>query len=166
MRLPPTLVVVFAVVGLEFALSFWLASFLHDDLGLARGTAAAMVGGLYAANLVGRLVASRLSRRVDALPLLAASLVLALVGAGTGAMFPLVSSLHLGAASVGSDGAMGAVLSVAAAGQVLGPLAVGVVAQWSSLRVGLLTLPALVVVALGGLAVHRVTYAGRGPGSG
>jgi MFS family permease len=181
-RLAPTLVVVFAVVGLEFALSFWLASFLHDDLGLPRSAAAAMVGGLYAANLVGRLAASRLARRVDALPLLVAALLLALggapvllvagsawaagpgvalLGAGTGAMFPLVSSLHLSASSRGSDGAMGAVLSVAAMGQILGPLGVGVVAQWSSLRAGLLMLPGLVAVALAGIAVHRATTSGR-----
>lgn len=177
-RLPPTLVVVLGVVGLEFALSFWLASFLHDDIGVRRSLAAAMVGGLYAANLVGRLAASRLSRRVKALPLLVATLLLALggvpvlllarsaavaglgltlLGAGGGAMFPLVSSLHLGASRLGSDGALGEVLSVAAVGQVLGPLLVAVVAQGTSLRVGLLALPALAVVALAGLTVHGVT---------
>jgi fucose permease len=137
-----------------------------------------MVGGLYAANLVGRLAASRLSRRVKALPLLVATLLLALggvpvlllarsaavaglgltlLGAGGGAMFPLVSSLHLGASRLGSDGALGEVLSVAAVGQVLGPLLVAVVAQGTSLRVGLLALPALAVVALAGLTVHGVT---------
>jgi len=36
-RLQPTLVVVFAIVALEFALSFWLASYLNDDVGLAGG---------------------------------------------------------------------------------------------------------------------------------
>jgi fucose permease len=178
LRLPPTLVVVFAVVGLEFSLSFWLASYLHDEIDLRLNAAAAMVGGLYAANLVGRFVASRLSRQVNALPLLLGALLLALagaplllvagsasvaglglalLGAGAGAMFPLVASLHLAASSLGSDGAMGEVLSVAAAGQVLGPLVVGVVAQVTNLRAGLLTLPALVAVALTGLAVCRAT---------
>jgi hypothetical protein len=50
-RPPPTLLIVFAIVALEFSLSFWLASYLHDDIGLARDAAAVTVSGLYAANL-------------------------------------------------------------------------------------------------------------------
>src|SRR5947209_3962832 len=50
-RAQPTLVIIFAIVALEFALSFWLASYLNDDVGLARGTAVVMVSGLYASNL-------------------------------------------------------------------------------------------------------------------
>ena len=61
-RAQPTLVIIFAIVALEFALSFWLASYLNDDVGLARNTAVAMVSGLYASNLLGRLAASRLAR--------------------------------------------------------------------------------------------------------
>jgi len=181
-RLRPTLVVVFAVVGLEFALSFWLASFLHDDVGMGRSAAAAMVGGLYAANLVGRLAASRLSRRIDAPALLAASLLLTLAGApvllearapgaaalglavlgiGIGAMFPLVSSLHLAVTFRTSDGAMGEVMSVAAVGQILGPLVVGLVAQLAGLRVGLLVLPTLAVVGLAGLVRQRLATTSR-----
>ena len=61
-RLQPTFVIVFAIVALEFALSFWLASYLNDDVGLARQTAVALVSALYAANLIGRVIASRLAR--------------------------------------------------------------------------------------------------------
>jgi hypothetical protein len=62
----PTLIVVFAIVALEFSLSFWLASYLNDEIGLARDAAVAAVGGLYASSLAGRLLASRLAQRASA----------------------------------------------------------------------------------------------------
>jgi fucose permease len=165
----PTLIVVFAIVALEFSLSFWLASYLNDSVGLGRDLAAVMVSGLYAANLLGRVAASRLARRAAPERVLAASLVVALAGtpillaaggaaaatagivvtgAGIGAMFPLTSSLHVRASPREADAAMGQVLVVAAAGQLLGPLAVGAIAEGSGLRAGLLVLPALVLLAL------------------
>ena len=109
----PTLVIVLAIVALEFALSFWLASYLDDTVGLGRGSAVVMVSGLYAANLVGRLLASHFARTTTTERLLAASLIAGLVGVaillaaggagvaaagiavtgmGVGAMFPLASS--------------------------------------------------------------------------
>jgi fucose permease len=175
-RVAPTLVVVFAVVALEFALSFWLASYLNDDVGLTRGSAVLLVSVLYAANLVGRLVASRLARRVTAERLLALALFVAFVGlpvllsatgaaaaaigvaicgAGVGATFPLTSSLHVGGSPRTADRALGEILSTASVGQILGPLAVAAIAQAAGLRVGLLVLPALVILAAGGLARHR-----------
>ena len=167
-RLSPTLVTIFAVVGLEFALSFWLASFLDDDVGLSRDRAAATVAALYAAHLVGRLVTSRLARRVPARPLLGVALgvvvagspvllgatdpVVALVGimivgAGTGATFPLASTLHVQASPRGADGALGQILAVAAIGQVTGPLAAGALAQVADLRAGLVVVPACALLA-------------------
>jgi MFS family permease len=175
-RLPPTLTIVFAVVALEFSLSFWLASYLHDSVGLGRQLAVLMVAGLYAANLVGRLAASRLARRIMTQRLLAASLLtgfaglpvllaatsasvaatgLVLAGAGIGAAFPLASSLHAGASAHTTDAALGQVFATAATGQVLGPLTVGVIARAGGLRLGLLVLPALALIAAGALARHR-----------
>lgn len=175
-RLPPTLVVVFAVVALEFALSFWLASYLADDVGVGRRTAVAMLGGLYAANLGGRLVASRLARTLGPARILAgaigvavagmpvllaagdawtAGVGLAITGAGIGAMFPLTSSLHVEASPRSADGAIGQVLLVASAGQIIGPLAVAALGQAAGLRVGLLVLPALCVLAAGALRRRR-----------
>jgi fucose permease len=175
-RLQPTLVIIFAIVGLEFALSFWLASYLNDDVGLGRTTAVAMVSGLYAANLVGRLAASRLARLHTPERLLAIALgaVLAglpfllvatgaaaalagiiLAGAGIGALFPLTSSLHVQASRRSADSALGQTLTVAAVGQTAAPLLAGAIAQASTLRAGLLVLPALTLLAAGGLATHR-----------
>jgi len=129
----PTLVVVFAVVALEFSLSFWLASYLNDSVRISRGLAVIMVSGLHAANLAGRLLASRLARHTTTECLLGASLTVGLVGlpvlltagdaavaaiaisvtgvgVGVGAMFPLTSSLHVGVSSRNADNAIGRVL--------------------------------------------------------
>jgi predicted MFS family arabinose efflux permease len=121
----PTLVIVLAIVALEFSLSFWLASYLNGSVGIGREEAVLMVSGLYAANLTGRLLASRLARRATTGRLLGASLILALVGLpimlaargaavaavgialtgialtgiAIGAMFPLTSSMHVGVSS-------------------------------------------------------------------
>ncbi|MCQ4079978.1 MFS transporter [Streptomyces sp. RB6PN25] len=170
----PTLVIVVAVVGLEFSLSFWLPSYLADDVRIGRGTAVAMAAGLYAANLAGRFAAGRLARRWSARRLLALALTVCLVGlplllgatgaaaavagltvtgAGIGATFPLASSLHVGVCRRTADAAMGEVFGAAAAGQLLCPLLAGALAQAGSLRVGLLLLPVLVIAAAAGLAI-------------
>lgn len=172
----PTLMIVVAIVGLEFALSFWLASYLNDDVGLARGAAVALVSGLYASNLLGRLVASRLARRhtPESLLIIALGVVLVglpfllaatsataavagiiLAGAGIGALFPLTSSLHIQASGRTADGALGQTLTVAALGQTTGPLLAGAIAQATTLRVGLLVLPAMALLAAMSLAVYR-----------
>ncbi len=175
-RVTPILVVVFAIVALEFGLSFWLASYLNVSVGLERGVAVALVAALYGANLAGRLLASRLARRIAADRLLVLALVTALVGLpillaatsaaaatlgfvitglGIGAMFPLTSSLHVGESPRDADAALGQVLVVAAFGQTFGPLTVAVIAQGASLRVGLMALPALVLLAAAALVVYE-----------
>lgn len=179
-----TLIVVFAIVALEFSLSFWLASYLHDDIGLTRDVAVAAVSGLYAANLAGRLLASRLARRSGPERLLTAALGIALAGLpvlliatsaaaavagaatagmGIGAMFPLTSALHVKASPRTADGALGQVLAVASIGQIAGPLTAGAVAQAAGLRVGLIILPVLVLIAAAGLCRH--TRRPTGPGT-
>ncbi len=174
-RAQPTLVIIFAIVALEFALSFWLASYLNDDVGLARGTAVALVSGLYASNLLGRVTASRLARTetperllvialgtvLAGLPFLLAATSAAavipgiiLAGTGIGALFPLTSSLHIQASGRTADSALGQTMTVAAFGQTSGPLVAGAIAQASTLRAGLLVLPVLTLLAATGLAVH------------
>jgi MFS family permease len=185
-RVQPTLVIIFAIVALEFALSFWLASYLNDDVGLARGAAVAMVSLLYAANLAGRLVTSRLARAQSAERLLVVALGtvlaglpfllaatgpatavagIAFTGAGIGALFPLTSSLHVQASGRTADTALGQTLTIAALGEIAGPLLAGVIAQATSLRAGLLVLPALTLLAAGGLAAHRRHTSAFAPGS-
>jgi MFS family permease len=140
-----------------------------------RGLAVLIVSGLYAANLVGRVVASRAARRLPDATVLAGALLLALAGlplllaaqtpwlavwgivlagGGIGAMFPLTSSLHVASTGTTADSSVGEVLTVAALGQIVGPLAVGAIAQVSDLRLGLIVLPALTLLGLAGLGAH------------
>lgn len=177
-RLPPTLVIVFAIVALEFSLSFWLASYLNDEIGLGRGTAVALVSALYAANLVGRLLASRLTRRASPENILALALLtaflgvavllvaqsagpamvgVAIAGIGIAATFPMASSLHVEASGRTANRALGQTLTIASIGQIIGPFAAGAIAQASDLRVGLLILPVLVVMAAIALSRHRAS---------
>jgi MFS family permease len=171
-RFPPLLVVVFAIVALEFALTFWLASYLADDVGLNRQLAVTMVSGLYAANLLGRVLASRLAQRFRVEPVLAGALSvvllglpilltaqnavtaevgLAIAGVGIAATFPLTSALHVATSRHGADAAMGQVLAIASVGQMCGPLVVAVLAQMSNLRVGLIALVGFTLLAAGAL---------------
>jgi len=171
-RFPPLLVVVFAIVALEFALTFWLASYLADDVGLNRQLAVTMVSGLYAANLLGRVLASRLAQRFRVEPVLAGALAvvllglpilltaqnavtaelgLAIAGVGIAATFPLTSALHVATSRYGADAAMGQVLAIASVGQMCGPIVVAVIAQVSNLRVGLIALVGFTLVAVGAL---------------
>jgi len=166
------LVVVFAIVALEFALTFWLASYLADDVGLNRQLAVTMVSGLYAANLLGRVLASRLAQRFRVEPVLAGALAvvllglpilltaqnavtaelgLAIAGVGIAATFPLTSALHVATSRHGADAAMGQVLAIASVGQMCGPLVVAVLAQVSNLRVGLIALVGFTLLAAGAL---------------
>ena len=178
----PTLLIVVAIVGLEFALTFWLASYLGDDVGLSRRAAAATVSALYVANLFGRLLASRLAHTVRAERLLALALLCALVGLpillvahgevvalaglavsglGIGAMFPLTSALHVAASSRGADAAVGQVLTAASVGQVLGPVIVAALAQPFGLRVGLTALIGFTIAAVASLWRHDGRQDGR-----
>jgi MFS family permease len=172
---PATLVVVFAIVALEFALAFWLASYLGDSVGLQPQTAAGLVSVLYLANLTGRLLVSRLARDVPPELLLGGALAvalgglpvllaasgaplavagLAITGIGVGATFPLASALHVAASPRGADGALGAVLAAAAVGQIVGPVVVAAVAQGFGLRLGLTTLLGFTLAAAGALHWH------------
>lgn len=177
-RSGPTLVVVAAVVGLEFSLSLWLASYLDENVGLPQELAVAVVAALYAANLVGRVATSRLARLMPTARLLTLALMVTLAGlpillsahgvavaavgltvagAGIGALFPLASTLHIEARARPADAAVGEVLVCAALGQVTGPLMVAGIAQAAGLRVGLVTLPVLALLAAAGLARHIST---------
>jgi fucose permease len=176
-----SLVTIFAVVGLEFTLSFWAASYLHDDVGIPRNSSVALMSVLYAANLVGRVLASRLARRLSAAVLLRLTLATALAGVpillaagnaavagvglfvtgvGIGGAFPLASSLHIAESRRTADQALGQILAVAGVGQIAGPLAAGALAQVTDLRLGLLVLPLFVLLAVATTHMSR-TASGR-----
>ena len=174
-----TLVLIIAVVGAEWTLSFWAATFLEESVGIDKDMAVALVSALFASSLLGRLLASRLALRLPALGVLHLALACALLGApvlllahsaavavlgltttgiGVGATFPLASSLHVGASRRSSDQSMGQVLIVAGLGQVA-PLLTGMLAGFVGLRADLLFLPALLILAaLGSRPQYRSTH--------
>ncbi|HZU59153.1 MAG TPA: hypothetical protein VFA06_24950, partial [Actinocrinis sp.] len=76
-----------------------------------------------------------------------AMLGLAVAGIGIGGTFPLASSLHVAASGRSADQALGQILTVAGIGQITGPLTAGALAQTADLRLGLLVLPALILLA-------------------
>ncbi len=83
-----------------------------------------------------------------------AAVGLVVAGAGIGAAFPLTSSLHVGASQTNSDHALGQVFTTGAVGQIVGPLAAGAIAHTAGLRVGLLILPALLIIGGAALTWH------------
>lgn len=173
--LAPLLAVVACVVALEWTLTTWLSTYLDDDVGLARATAVALTSMFFTSMLAGRLLSSRLARRVGARTLLAGALVLLLaglpvllaargipgalagivpVGAATGALFPLASALVLAAAGPASTRASAATMAVASVGVLAAPLTIGTLADDAGLRTALLAVAALPVAALAVLATR------------
>jgi fucose permease len=170
-------VVAFAIVAVEWCVGFWLASYLDDGVGLPRRLAVALTGAFAGAMLVGRLLSSALSRRIAVDRQLLASLALelpgivllltahsaawagvaiAVLGLGLGPTFPLTCAWHVGASPGGSTAALAQIFVAASIGQILGPLTTGAIAQLSSLRAGLLVVPALILLA--GLTVARQRF--------
>ncbi len=162
-------------MALEFSITFWLASYLVDGVGLDRQLAVAMVSGLYVANLVGRILASRLAHRISGERLLAGAIAVALIGLpillaaanavmagiglactgiGVAAMFPLTSALHVAGTARSADAAIGQVLAAASIGQTIGPVLVAVMAQVFDLRIGLITVVGYALIAAVALRRH------------
>ena len=173
---PPTLLIAAAVVALEFGIAFWLASYLTDAVHFGLDAAVASVSGLYVASLAGRLLVGRLAGRFATATLLAGALLLAIAGlatliaagsavvaeigvavagAGIGAMFPLVSSLHVAATAGVADTAVGEVFAAASVGQLLGPLLVAPLAQLAGFRIAFLLLLGYALAAILALARHH-----------
>lgn len=174
-----TLVTIFAVVGLELTLTFWGASYLNETVGIDQDVAVTLMSTLYAANVIGRLLASRFARRLpattvlwlalgaalDGTPILLtaqgpiqAAIGLVVTGTGIGGTFPIASALHVAASHRPADQAVGEILTVVGIGQIVAPFLAGAIAQATDLRYGLLVLPALIVMA--------VTTTLTGPGHG
>ena len=84
-----------------------------------------------------------------------------MAGLGIGAMFPLTSALHVKASAFSADVAVGQVLTMAAPGQLAGPLVAGAIAQAAGLRAGLLILPVLTLVAAAALHRHSLSERSR-----
>ena len=80
LRLGYALLLVFAVVAVEWSVGFWAATVLHDRAQAGMATAAAGAGAFFGAMLAGRVLASALVRRAAAMAIMTAALCLALAG--------------------------------------------------------------------------------------
>jgi DHA1 family chloramphenicol resistance protein-like MFS transporter len=174
--LAPLLAVVACVVGVEWSLTTWLATYLDDEVGIRRALAVALTSVFFASMLAGRLLSSRLVRRRPARTVLLGAIGLLLltlpvllsarglpvavagivpVGMGTGSLFPLASTMVLSAAGPASTRASGATMTVASIGVLTAPLTIGAAAQGAGLRTALVVAAALPVAALVLLVVAR-----------
>ncbi len=164
---------VVAVLGLialctaygEGALADWSALHLTESLGAGPGLAAAGYAVFALAMTVGRLTGSALLHRLGRLRALVAGGVTAAGGMLVGALAPnvwlalagfVVTGLGLAnifPVAIGRAGALAGPRGVAAAstlgygGMLIGPVAIGFVAEWTSLTTALTTVAALAALA-------------------
>jgi fucose permease len=156
-------------VIVEFAFVTWTSDLLVARTGLGVGAASTWTAGFLGGMAVSRLAVGRLSLRLPPATLFLACLVVAAIGwavlwvataptlavtglliagLGAGGHFPLGVSLLIGA----SDGEADLGLAVLAVGLGsaggLGPFALGVVADASSIHTAFLIIPATLVVAI------------------
>ncbi|MEV0848481.1 MFS transporter [Streptomyces sp. NPDC049954] len=149
----------------EGAMADWGALHLHEDLDASAGTASAGYSLFALAMMVGRLSGTRLLERVGATATVVGGSVLAAAGMLLGALAPSLwpalvgfTLMGLGVANVfpvtiGRAGILGGPGGVATAstlgygGMLLGPPAIGFMADWFSLPTALLSVALLAAVA-------------------
>lgn len=166
--------VVFCGVVLEWSVGYWGATYLRDVVGLARPTAVTAMVCFFVAMLVGRALGGWLVRRIDPVPLVAAALTagalgvlvhaastsaaaalpgLVLLGLGASVLFPLGLSLAVQGSPGQATVVSGRCVVGGSAAVLVGPLAVGQLADAVGLRPALLVLPAAVAGAALALVV-------------
>ena len=150
--------ILFFQSGNEFTMGGWISTYLGTTFGLAPGAAALVLAGYWAAVMAGRLVSSRIVRRVGNERLILGSAVLALCGAALMAFAPSGGAAAVGAVATGlgfaaiypttlavvggrfaafTGTAFSLVIAVGLAGGMLAPWLAGKIAEASSLRQGL-----------------------------
>ena len=150
--------ILFFESGNEFTVGGWISTYLQKTHGLGANAAALVLAGYWAAIMSGRLVASRLIRRVrnETLILASAGLALAaavlmalapsgaaaaagalLIGLGFAAIYPTTLAVVGGRFAALSGTAFSVAIAVGLAGGMLSPWLAGRIAEASSLRQGL-----------------------------
>lgn len=141
----------------EFTVGGWISSHLERTFGVAASGAALVLAGYWAAIMAGRLVSSRLVRRVrnetlilmSAVLSLAAALLMALapsgaaaaagavlIGAGFAAIYPTTLAIVGANFAAFSGTAFSVVIALGLVGGMLAPWLAGRIAEASSLRQG------------------------------
>lgn len=150
--------ILFFQSGNEFTVGGWISTYLEKTFGFGPGPAALVLAGYWAAVMAGRLVSSRLVRKVGNEKLILGSAALALVAAALMAFAPSGAAAAAGAVAIGlgfaaiypttlaivggrfaafTGTAFSIVISVGLVGGMLAPWLAGKIAEASSLRRGL-----------------------------
>jgi MFS family permease len=162
----------FCTTAAEWCVTAWGATFVEDAAGVSTDAAVAVMAGYFGGVLIGRTLGSRLARRYGPERLLAIALGvtvagfavlwpstapvpalagLSLLGIGLGNLFPMGVSLAVGLAPGQSALASGRVVAMSSFAVVLAPLAVGTLADVTSLKIALGVVPVMIVLAAAGL---------------
>lgn len=158
----------------EWCVTGWGASFVEEAVGVSADHAVSLMIGYFGGVLTGRVLGSRLARRIEPTRLLAAALVvsaagfvvlwpattavqalagLALIGVGIGNLFPMGMSLAVSLAPGRAVLASGRAVTATSFAVLLAPLTVGGVADATSLKAALLLVPVMLALAAAGLVV-------------
>jgi len=87
--------VIFFCTAVEWSVAYWGASFLQSEVGLEAADAATLMGAYFVALLLGRLLGSRLARRVRPGVLLVGAVALSAAGFLPFWLAPMISSTSL-----------------------------------------------------------------------
>ena len=151
--------ILFFQSGNEFTVGGWISTYLQKTHGLGPDAAALVLAAYWAAVMSGRLLASRLVRRVRNESLILASAALALAAAALMALAPTGTLAAAGAVAIGfgfaaiypttlaivggrfaalSGTAFGVAIAVGLVGGMIAPWLAGRIAEGASLRQGLI----------------------------
>jgi len=166
----------FWTTAAEWCITAWGATFVEDSAGVSTDTAVALMAGYFGGVVAGRTLGSRLARRHDPARLLALALVvsaagfavlwpstapaqgligLSLLGIGLGNLFPMGLSVVVALAPQRSALASGRAVAMSASAVLLAPLAVGTLADATSLTAALAVVPVMLVLAAACLTLVR-----------
>jgi fucose permease len=166
--------VLFCTTVAEWSVNAWGASFVKDVADVSTDTAISLMVGYFGGVLVGRALGSRLARRHEPARLLALALAvtatgfavlwpssgpapafcgLVLLGIGLGNLFPMGISVAVALAPEQAGLASGRAVAMTSFAGLLAPLAVGPLADVTSLKAALLIVPIALALAATGLVL-------------
>jgi MFS family permease len=167
-------VVLFLVASVEWCIAYWGADFLASVVGLERATAATAMTLFFVAMTGGRLLGSRLARHFRAVILLLAAIAVALggflvywlaptpalnlaglflAGLGIANLYPLTIAAATSAVPNRIDQATARLAVATGTALLVGPFAVGALADAAGMRWGFGIVAPLLILAFGGVLI-------------
>jgi fucose permease len=166
----------FCTTAAEWCITAWGATFVEGAADVSTDTAVTLMAGYFGGVVAGRTLGSRLARRHEPAGLLASALAVTaagfailwpamgpaqaliglwVIGTGLGNLFPMGLSVTVGLAPGGAALASGRAVAMTSFAVLLAPLAVGTLADATSLTAALGVVPILLAFAAAGLALVR-----------